>query len=93
MLVRLNKALIALSRGMFSYQIFVVVQPLPSLDYLLQGRRGAIRRPGSRMIPETMEDDTVAERSACRQSLADLSRHPLSRRRPRFSSPPPSSTG
>jgi hypothetical protein len=34
-LVRLNKALIALSRGLFSYQIFMVVQPIPSLEYLL----------------------------------------------------------
>lgn len=35
-LVRLNKALIFLSRGLFSYQIFAVVQPVPTLDYLLQ---------------------------------------------------------
>ncbi len=35
-LVRINKALIALSRGLFSYQIFVVAQPLPSLECLLQ---------------------------------------------------------
>lgn len=35
-LLRLNKFLILLSRGMFSYQIFMVVQPLPSLDFLLQ---------------------------------------------------------
>ncbi len=34
--MRLNKALIRLSRGLFSYQIFIVVQPLPTLDYLLQ---------------------------------------------------------
>jgi hypothetical protein len=36
MLVAVNKALIAISRGLFSYQIFVVAQPVPSLDYLLQ---------------------------------------------------------
>ncbi len=35
-LVALNKAFIRVSRGMFSYQIFVVVQPVPSLDYLLR---------------------------------------------------------
>jgi hypothetical protein len=45
MLVRLNKAFIAVSRGMFSYQIFMVVQPVPSLDYLLKDaqERSAIR--------------------------------------------------
>jgi glycosyltransferase involved in cell wall biosynthesis len=36
MLVRINKALMSLSRGLFSYQIFVVVQPEPSLRYLLR---------------------------------------------------------
>jgi len=34
-LVKVNKALIAISRGLFSYQIFVIAQPVPSLDYLL----------------------------------------------------------
>lgn len=36
LLVRINKALIRVSRGLFSYQIFVVAQPVPSLDYLLK---------------------------------------------------------
>jgi 2-polyprenyl-3-methyl-5-hydroxy-6-metoxy-1,4-benzoquinol methylase len=36
LLLRINKALIWVSRGMFSYQIFVVAQPVPSLDYLLK---------------------------------------------------------
>ena len=36
MLLGINKALIRVSRGMFSYQIFMVVQPLPSLEYLLR---------------------------------------------------------
>jgi 2-polyprenyl-3-methyl-5-hydroxy-6-metoxy-1,4-benzoquinol methylase len=36
-LVRLNKMMIFLSRGLFSYQIFMVVQPYPSLESLLQG--------------------------------------------------------
>ena len=35
-LLRLNKFLIRLSKGIFSYQIFLVVQPLPSLEFLLQ---------------------------------------------------------
>lgn len=35
-LLRINKALIAVSRGLFAYQIFMVVQPLPSLEYLLK---------------------------------------------------------
>ena len=36
LLVRVNKALIWVSRGMFSYQIFVSGQPVPSLDYPLK---------------------------------------------------------
>jgi glycosyltransferase involved in cell wall biosynthesis len=36
LLVFLNKALIRISRGLFSYQIFVVAQPLPSLESLLR---------------------------------------------------------
>ena len=32
----INQALIRLARGLFSYQIFFVVDPLPSLEYLLQ---------------------------------------------------------
>ena len=31
----LNEALIAISRGLFSYQIFFVLEPLPSLESLL----------------------------------------------------------
>jgi hypothetical protein len=31
----LNEALIAVARGLFSYQMFLVVEPLPSLEYLL----------------------------------------------------------
>ena len=31
-----NRALIRIARGLFSYQMFFVVEPLPSLDYLLQ---------------------------------------------------------
>jgi glycosyltransferase involved in cell wall biosynthesis/2-polyprenyl-3-methyl-5-hydroxy-6-metoxy-1,4-benzoquinol methylase len=31
-----NAALVAVARGLFSYQMFFVVEPLPSLEYLLQ---------------------------------------------------------
>ena len=31
-----NRALVRIARGLFSYQIFFVVEPLPSLEYLLQ---------------------------------------------------------
>jgi glycosyltransferase involved in cell wall biosynthesis len=34
--VRLNRSLIRLSRGMFSYQIYMVVKPNPSLEFLLK---------------------------------------------------------
>lgn len=34
-LVRLNKWLIKLARGIFSYQIFFAVEPVPSIDHLL----------------------------------------------------------
>jgi glycosyltransferase involved in cell wall biosynthesis len=36
LLLRLNQMLIRLSRGLFSYQIFMVIQPYPSPEYLLQ---------------------------------------------------------
>ncbi len=36
LLLHLNKLLIRLSRGLFSYQIFLVLQPQPSLEYLLE---------------------------------------------------------
>jgi glycosyltransferase involved in cell wall biosynthesis len=35
----LNRWLIALGRGLFSYQIFMVVRPLPSLEYLLRATK------------------------------------------------------
>jgi hypothetical protein len=34
-LVTVNSWLIRIASGLFSYQIFLVVQPLPSLEYLL----------------------------------------------------------
>jgi len=36
LLLRLNRILIHLSKGLFSYQIVMVVKPYPSLEYLLQ---------------------------------------------------------
>ena len=37
--MRLNEMLIGLARGPFSYQIFLAVEPLPSLDFLLRNAR------------------------------------------------------
>ena len=34
--MRLNQWLIAAMPGLFSYQMFFVVEPLPSLEYLLE---------------------------------------------------------
>jgi hypothetical protein len=34
-LTSLNSALIRVSRGVFSYQVYLVVKPLPSIEYLL----------------------------------------------------------
>jgi glycosyltransferase involved in cell wall biosynthesis/SAM-dependent methyltransferase len=36
LLLALNQALIKLWRGLFSYQMFFVIEPLPSLEYLLR---------------------------------------------------------
>jgi hypothetical protein len=36
LLLSVNRLLIRLSRGLFSYQIFMVVRPLPTLEVLLQ---------------------------------------------------------
>jgi len=36
---RMNAAMVWLARGLFSYQIFFVVQPLPSLEFLLREAR------------------------------------------------------
>jgi glycosyltransferase involved in cell wall biosynthesis len=36
LLMRLNRLLISLSKGLFSYQIFMVLQPRPSLELLLK---------------------------------------------------------
>jgi hypothetical protein len=45
MLLGLNKALIRLSRSLFSFQIFAVVRPRPALPYLLER---AVREAGHR---------------------------------------------
>jgi hypothetical protein len=36
MLLNINRALISIWRSLFSYQIFMVVRPLPSLECLLE---------------------------------------------------------
>ena len=35
-LLRLNEVLIGISRGLFAYQIYMIVQPHPSTEHLLQ---------------------------------------------------------
>ena len=37
--MRVNQWLIAAAPGLFSYQMFFVVEPLPSLEYLLEKAR------------------------------------------------------
>lgn len=47
--VAINEALIAVARGVFSYQMFLVVEPLPSLESLLaEARSESARRAGDR---------------------------------------------
>jgi glycosyltransferase involved in cell wall biosynthesis len=48
-LLAVNSALIRVARGLFSYQIFMSVEPLPSLDYLLREahEHSAVRRQAS----------------------------------------------
>ena len=41
-LLAINTALVKLSRGLFSYQMFFVVEQLPSLEYLLRSAAGAL---------------------------------------------------
>jgi glycosyltransferase involved in cell wall biosynthesis len=46
-LVTVNQWLIRVSRGLFSYQVFLVVRPLPSLEYLLrEAHHHSARRSG-----------------------------------------------
>ena len=48
-----SNALVRVARGLFSYQIFFVVEPLPSLEYLLETARdeSAVRsEPGERGV-------------------------------------------
>jgi glycosyltransferase involved in cell wall biosynthesis len=46
MVMALNRGLMRIARGLFSYQMFFVVEPQPSLEYLLQSARdhSVIRR-------------------------------------------------
>ena len=55
-LLRINKALIYVSRGLFSYQIFLRIKPRPSLEFLLTNAHNY-----SRARAETIE---VAEHDA-----------------------------
>ena len=43
--MRLNQWLIAAAPGLFSYQMFFVVEPLPSLEYLLEKAQRALGDP------------------------------------------------
>jgi hypothetical protein len=47
-LVALNRLAIRFVKGMFSYQIFLVLEPLPSLELLLQR---AVRHASVRAAP------------------------------------------
>jgi hypothetical protein len=51
LLLGLNRLLIKLNKGLFSYQIFVVARPLPSLEWLLHEARQAAEAP-----PEPIAD-------------------------------------
>lgn len=46
-LVRVNRLLIGISRGLFSYQIFSQIKPLPSLDSLLNAAEYRSRKRGA----------------------------------------------
>ena len=58
--MRVNQWLIAVSPGLFSYQMFFVVEPLPSLDYLLEK---AQRQPaGGREVVSAGSPNTASSR-------------------------------
>jgi SAM-dependent methyltransferase len=51
-LLALNNALNRLAKGLFAYQVFLVVEPLPSLEYLLrEAHAHSARRSASREVP------------------------------------------
>jgi glycosyltransferase involved in cell wall biosynthesis len=51
-LLALNEALNRLAKGFFAYQVFLVVEPLPSLEYLLrEAHAHSARRAASREMP------------------------------------------
>jgi hypothetical protein len=50
-LLAINTALITLSRGLFSYQMFFVVDQLPSLDYLLRSAQEHAARRIDAAVP------------------------------------------
>jgi hypothetical protein len=53
LLVLVNRLFIWLSKGLFSYQIFMVVRPLPTLEYLLQAAKDtAVEKASSARMGE-----------------------------------------
>ena len=48
--MRVNQWLIAVAPGFFSYQMFFVVQPLPSLVYLLEKAHEQIQKFGEEVV-------------------------------------------
>ena len=50
-LVAVNRFLIRLSRGFFSYQIFMVVRPLPTVDWLLQAAKDTAAEKAATVPP------------------------------------------
>lgn len=62
LLLALNKGLIRISKSLFSYQIFMVAYPLPSLEALLQSAADA--------SVERMAVDSVGQRSAAAKAAS-----------------------
>jgi 2-polyprenyl-3-methyl-5-hydroxy-6-metoxy-1,4-benzoquinol methylase/glycosyltransferase involved in cell wall biosynthesis len=60
LLLKGNQLLIALSRGLFSYQIFTVVKPLPSLSWLLEQTTAHSRQRESMGRQSTSELQTAS---------------------------------
>jgi len=63
-LIAMNKVLIAISRSLFSYQIFAVVRPRPTLESLLDS---AQRESGTRSAA-LAKSTAVSERAAVSRS-------------------------
>jgi 2-polyprenyl-3-methyl-5-hydroxy-6-metoxy-1,4-benzoquinol methylase len=59
-LAGVNEALIAISRGLFSYQIFFVLEPLPSLDSLLGDAHAESARRIERAAKRMPQEETTS---------------------------------